>query len=45
MALFEADIRGTLIDIALHIRGWTEDLIRHEKTAGAVEIVDGKPRK
>ena len=29
----------------LHARGWTEDLIRREETAGAVEIVDGQPRK
>src|SRR3990170_3870667 len=25
--------------------GWTEDLIRREETAGAVEVIDGKPRK
>ena len=41
----EADTRAKLIDPALHDRGWTEDLIRREKTAGAVEIVEGQPRK
>jgi type I restriction enzyme R subunit len=34
-----------LIDPALHARGWTEDLIRREETLGAVEIVDGQPRR
>ncbi len=45
MALNEADTRAKLIDPALHARGWTEDLIRREETAGAVEPVDGKPRR
>jgi type I restriction enzyme, R subunit len=45
MPLSEADTRAKLIDPAMHARGWTEDLIRREETAGAVEIVDGKPRK
>jgi len=45
MPLSEADTRAKLIDPALHARGWTEDLIRREETAGAVEIVDGQPRK
>jgi hypothetical protein len=43
MSLSESDTRAKLIDPALHGRGWTEDLIRREETAGAVEIVDGKP--
>ena len=30
---------------SLHARGWTEDLIRREETAGAVEIVDGRARR
>src|SRR3990170_1864788 len=25
--------------------GWTEDLIRREETSGAIDIIDGKPRK
>ncbi|HQO77702.1 MAG TPA: DEAD/DEAH box helicase family protein, partial [Thermodesulfobacteriota bacterium] len=34
-----------LIDPAIHKRGWTEDLIRREETAGTVEIVGGKARR
>ncbi len=45
MPLGEADTRAKLIDPAIHKRGWTEDLIRREETAGAIEIIDGKPRK
>src|SRR6266540_4631550 len=45
MELSESDTRAKLIDPALHSRGWTEDFIRREETAGAIEIVDGKPRK
>lgn len=41
----ESDTRAKLIDPALHTRGWTEDLIRREETAGTIEIIDGKPRK
>jgi hypothetical protein len=41
----EADTRAKLIDPALYTYGWTEDLIRREETTGAIEIVDGKPRK
>jgi len=45
MGLGEADTRAKLIDPALHTRGWTEDLIRREETAGAIEVVDGRPRR
>jgi len=45
MGLGEADTRAKLIDPAIHKRGWTEDLIRREETAGAIEMVGGKPRK
>jgi type I restriction enzyme, R subunit len=45
MWLSESDTRAKLIDPALHGRGWTEDLIRREETAGAVEVVDGRPRR
>jgi type I restriction enzyme R subunit len=41
----EADTRAKLIDPAIHKRGWTEDLIRREETAGTVEIINGKPRR
>ncbi|MHA2641793.1 MAG: DEAD/DEAH box helicase family protein [bacterium JZ-2024 1] len=45
MSLNETDTRAKRIDPALHARGWTENLIRREETAGAIEIVDGTPRK
>ncbi len=45
MPLSESDTRAKLIDPALHERGWTEDLLRREETAGAIAIVDGRPRK
>jgi type I restriction enzyme R subunit len=45
MLLSESDTRAKLIDPALHAGGWMEDFIRREETAGAIEIVDGKPRK
>ena len=45
MPLSEADTRAKLIDPAIHARGWTEDLIRREETAGAVEIVEGRARR
>ncbi len=45
MLLSEADTRAKLIDPAIHSCGWTEDLIRREETAGAVEIVGGKARR
>ena len=41
----EADTRAKLIDPAIHKRGWSEELIRREETAGAVEIVGGKARR
>jgi len=41
----EADTRAKLIDPAIHRRGWTEDLIRREETASAVEIIGGKARR
>lgn len=41
----EADTRAALIDPAIHRRGWTEDLIRREETAGAIEVIDGRPRQ
>jgi type I restriction enzyme R subunit len=42
--LSESDTRAKLIDPAIHVRGWTEDLIRREET-GTTQIVDSKPRK
>jgi len=40
--LNEADTRSKLIDPALYTRGWKEDNIKREETAGAVEMRDGK---
>lgn len=45
MGLNEADTRAKLIDPALHTRGWIEDYIKREETAGSIEIVGGKARK
>ncbi len=42
--LSEADTRAKLIDPAIHARGWTEDFIKREESAGAVEIIAGKPK-
>ena len=45
MGLSEADTRAKLIDPAIHARGWTEDLIRREETAGAIELLSGSAPK
>lgn len=45
MTMSESDTRAKLIDPALHQRGWTEDLIRREETAGQVVVYDGGPRR
>jgi type I restriction enzyme R subunit len=45
MGYSEADTRAKLIDPAIHARSWTEDLIRREETAGAIEVIGGKARK
>src|SRR5215213_8104004 len=45
VALSEADTRSKLIDPAIHARGWTEDLIKREESAGAIQLLDGTPRK
>jgi type I restriction enzyme R subunit len=45
VGLGEADTRAKPIGPALHARGWTEDLIRREETAGSVESMGGQPRK
>lgn len=41
----EADTRAKLIDPAIHKRGWMEDLIHREETAGSIEIINGKIRR
>ena len=45
MGLSESDTRAKLIDPAIHARGWTEDLIKREESAGAIEIVSGKAKR
>lgn len=45
MTLGEADTRAKLIDPALYLRGWTEDLIRREESAGAIHVVNDQPRR
>jgi type I restriction enzyme R subunit len=37
--------RRELLNPKIHARGWTEDLIRVERTVGHVEIIAGHPRK
>ncbi len=43
--LTESDTRAKLIDPAIHKCGWTEDLIRREETAGAIEIGETGARR
>lgn len=45
MTLSEADTRAKLIDPMLHQRGWLEDFIKREETAGAIDIIGGQPRQ
>jgi type I restriction enzyme R subunit len=45
MGMSEADTRAKLIDPAIHACGWTEDLIKREESAGAIEIIGEQPRK
>ena len=42
VALSESDTRAKLIDPALHANGWTEELIKREETAGAIDLLDGR---
>ncbi len=45
MSRNEAETRAQLIDPVLHGKGWTEEFIGREETAGAVDIVGGQPRR
>ena len=45
MSLSEADTRAKLITPVLHQKGWSEDLISREVTAGAVQVVGGQLRQ
>ncbi len=41
----EAETRAKLIDPVLHARGWTEDLIKREETAGTIDIGGTRPQR
>ena len=41
----ESDTRSKLIDPAIYIRGWSEDHIKREESAGTIEIVAGKAKR
>jgi len=45
MPFSESDTRAKLIDPVIHQRGWTEDLIRRDETAGSIEIGDHGPQR
>lgn len=45
MSRNEDQTRRELINPGLRDRGWTEDLIRIERTVGGTEIIGGKPHK
>src|SRR5690242_10104849 len=45
MPFNEADTRAKLIDPALRERGWTEDHIFREQTAGAIDLIGGRARQ
>ena len=44
-SLSESDTRAKLITPALHRRGWREDMIRREQTAGAIEKIGDAARR
>ena len=41
----ESDTRSKLIDPAIHAAAGPKSIMRREETAGAIEIIDGKPRR
>ena len=45
MGLNEADTRAKLIDPTLYQRGWSEDHIKREETAGGIQIFGGKAKR
>lgn len=45
MGYNEADTRSKLIDPAIYARGWSEDHIKREESAGTIEIVAGKAKR
>ena len=45
MSRNEDQTRQELINPKIHAKGWTEDMIRVERTVGSVEITAGRPRR
>ncbi len=45
MPLSEADTRAKLIDPKLYLRGWTEEHIKREETAGTIFVINGKGKR
>ena len=45
MSYNEADTRAKLIDPSIHARGWTEDHIKREVSAGTIEITGKKAKR
>jgi type I restriction enzyme R subunit len=45
MGFNEADTRAKLIAPTIRLRGWTEEHIRREETAGQIIVVNNKPRR
>ncbi len=45
MSLSEADTRSKLIDPKLYQKGWTEEHIKREETAGTIFILNGKGKR
>lgn len=45
MGYNEADTRAKLIDPAIHARGWTEEHIKREVSAGAIEVTGNKAKR
>lgn len=45
MSYNEADTRAKLIDPAIHDRGWTEDHIKREVSAGTIEVMGRKAKR
>lgn len=45
MPLSEADTRAKLIDPKLYQRGWTEEHIKREETAGAILLINSKGKR
>ena len=41
----EAETRADLIDPAIQSSGWTGELVKRERTAGSIDIIDGQPHQ